>query len=163
MSSSTKLLAAPSPTGSSQRIRVAPEEVTIQYWGLRDDGWPAWLNMPLGLGVCLTLGIIGGQPALATLLGAGMIVTLWPVWAPRTFRLDEQGVVQTVWGRSYRIPWTAVRHFETRPRGVVFFPDETVTLLSLLRGFYVPFGSQQEKVLACVDYYLSTWTSESRD
>ena len=51
---------------SPLRIRVAPEEVTVRFWGLRDDPLGTWLRVILGAGasaaVVVHIAGINGSP-----------------------------------------------------------------------------------------------------
>jgi hypothetical protein len=79
---------------------------------------------------------------------------LWRTWLPVTFSIGLSGVTQTVLGRSRRISWSAIRSHEIQADGVLLSPDAELVPLSPLRGLYLPWLGQREKVLAHVEYYL---------
>lgn len=150
------------PIPTPLRIRVAPEEITLFCWGLRDVGWYGWGNLLLAgvaaYGVAwLTGWAWAGWGVLALLL-----LSLWRFWAPIRFELGPQGIDQTVLGRTTRIPWTAIRNYEIRPKGVLLFADALLTPLSPLRALYLPWAGEREQVLGHIDYYLRTWTQVER-
>ena len=110
------------------------------------------------IGVAAAASVLVGwwtrQPLVGGGLAAALAITLWRTWLPVTFDIGMLGVTQTVLGRSRRIPWSAVRSHAIVGEGVLLSPDEQLTPLSSLRGLYLPWAGQREKVLACVDYYL---------
>ena len=152
----------PRPTTTSLRIRVAPEDLVWQIWGLRDLGWFGWLNLLLAAVVGYGVGWLTGWPAAGAGVFVVLLLTLWRFWLPMRVELTSQGISQTVLGRTRRIPWTAVRNYQVRTRGVLLFPDLVLTPLSPLRGLYLPWGLHKEQVLSHVEYYLNTWTQAER-
>jgi hypothetical protein len=150
------------PTPAPLRIRVAPQDVTLSVWGLRDLGWYGWLNLLLAGGVSYGVAWITGLPWAGWIALAVLLATLWRFWLPTRYELGPQGISQTVLGRTSRIPWTAILNYEIRPRGVMLYADAVLTPLSAVRGLYLPWGSQREQVLGHVEYYLTTWTRGER-
>jgi hypothetical protein len=41
----------------------------------------------------------------------------------------------------------------------MLLPDAVVVPLSPLRGLYLPWGLQKDRVLANIEYYLASWTN----
>ena len=58
-----------------------------------------------------------------------------------------------------RILWTAILNYQVFSRGVLLLPDAVATPLSPLRGLFLPWGSQKERVLDNIEYYLASWTA----
>ncbi len=150
-------MSTPSLADSPLRIRVAPEEVTIRYWGLRDGGWMLWVNILLAGGMALIVGYGLENPLAGWLTLLALVVILWRMWLPLEFHLGPHGIRQTVLGRSQRIAWTSVLHYEVCQRGVLLLPDAVRTPLSPLRGMYLPWMDYRGAVLANVEYYLASW------
>jgi hypothetical protein len=94
------------------------------------------------------------QPLVGGGLAAALAIVLWRTWLPVTFSIGLSGVTQTVLGRSRRISWSAIRSHEIQADGVLLSPDAELVPLSPLRGLYLPWLGQREKVLAHVEYYL---------
>ena len=143
------------PTRDSQvRLRTAPEEVTVNDWGLRDR--------PLGSSVAATVAAgMSWVAAWATdSLAAGLVVLavlaiiLWRTWLPLRYQLGSGGVAQSVFGWQRRIPWTEIGGFEVREGGVLLLADAVRTRLAPLRGFFLPWGSHREPVLAQLEFHL---------
>jgi hypothetical protein len=61
-----------------------------------------------------------------------------------------------VLGFRRRIPWLAVARFELREDGIWLFADRTA---SPQRGTFIAYSGQKERMRACVEYYLGTWTA----
>jgi hypothetical protein len=90
-------------------------------------------------------------------MAAGLLaLTLWRTLLPVTFEIGVSGVTQVVVGRRRRISWPAIRGYEVRGNGVVLVPDAEITPLSPLRGLYIPWLDQRDRVLAAVEYYLQS-------
>lgn len=153
---------APRPTSAPLRIRVAPEDVVLHVWGLRDFGWFGWLNLLLAALVSYGVGWLTGWPLAGGVVFVVLLATLWRFWLPMQFELGSQGISQTVLGRTSRILWTSVRNYQVRSCGILLYSDAVLTPLSPLRALYLPWGRQKEQVLGQVDYYLSTWTQAER-
>ena len=144
------------------RIRVAPQEVTLSVWGLRDLGWYGWLNLLLSGTVSYVVAWATGLSWLGWVVLAVLFATLWRFWLPIRFELGPQGISQIVLGRTIRIPWTGILNYEIRSRGVMLYADHVLTPLSALRGLYLPYAGQRDAVLGHVEYYLTTWTGGER-
>ena len=137
-----------------QRIRVAPEEVTLVVWPLGQRPVESVLLLAVAAGVSCFVGWWTRQPLVGGGVAAALAITLWRTWLPVTFVLGLSGVTQTVLGRSLRISWSAIRSHEIQTSGVLLSPDAQLMPLSPLRGLYLPWLDQREKVLAHVEYFL---------
>ncbi len=150
------------PTSPPLRIRVAPEDLALNVWGLRDLGWFGWINLLAAIAVSYGVNWLTGWPPAGWAVLVVLAITLWRFWLPVRYELGPQGISQVALGRATRIPWTAILNYEIRSRGVLLYPDAVLTLLSPLRALYLPWGRQGEQVRAHIEYYLSTWTQGER-
>jgi hypothetical protein len=92
-----------------------------------------------------------------TLLAAiALTVAAWRLWLPVKWELGLTGVSLVVLGFRRRIPWMAVARFEITENGVWLFADREGTPQ---RGTFIAFAGQRERVTACIEYYLGTWTA----
>jgi hypothetical protein len=144
---------------TSLRIRVAPEEVVVRFWGLRDEPLGTWLRVILGAAGSAAVGSFLEHEGWGWGTLVLVLITLWRSLIPLRFELGPYGVTQFVLGRRMRIPWTAILNYQILSRGLLLLPDAAVTPLSPLRGLFLPWGSQQERVLANIEYYLASWTA----
>ena len=144
---------------SPLRIRVAPEEVTVRYWGLRDEPLGTWLRVILGAGAAAAVGRFLGNEWWGWGTLALVLITLWRNLVPLRFEIGPHGVTQIVLGRQTRILWTSILNYQVYSRGVLLLPDAAVAPLSPLRGLFLPWGLQKERVLSNIEYYLTSWTA----
>ncbi len=139
---------------SAQRVRVAPEEVTLTVWPLVQQPLGSLVAAALGAGGSWLLAWSLARPWLGVLAAATLMALLWRTWLPVTYEIGVSGVTQIVLGRRRRIPWPAIRGYDVRGHGVLLVPDSQIAPLSPLRGLYLPWLDQREKVLASVEYHL---------
>jgi hypothetical protein len=142
------------PQREPQRIRVAPEEVTLVVWPLRQRPVESVLLLAVAAGVSCFVGWWTRQPLVGGGVAAAMAIVLWRTWLPVTFEVGISGIKQTVLGRGRRISWSAIRSHEIQADGVLFSPDAQLIPLSPLRGLYLPWLGERDKVLAHIEYYL---------
>ena len=142
------------PTREQPRIRLAPEEVTLVVWPLRQRPVESALLLAVAAGASCFVGWWTRQPFVGGALAAALAIVLWRVWLPATYTLGLSGVTQTVLGRSRRISWAAIRSHEIQADGVLLSPDAQLVPLSPLRGLYLPWLDSREKVMAHIEYYL---------
>lgn len=143
------------PQDIAQRIHVAPEEVTLAVWPLRQRPGSSLVAVAIAAAVSWLVGW-SWQPWAGGAAAAILAVTLWRVWLPVTYEIGISGVTQIVLGRRRRIPWLAVRNYVVHADGVLLVPDAEVRPVSPLRGLFLPWLDQREKVLANVEYYVNT-------
>ena len=146
-------------TPAPLRIRVAPEEVTVHFWGLRDQPLATWLRIAGGAAVSAFVGNFLGNEWYGWGMLALVLITLWRTWIPLRVEISQQGITQVVLGRRTRILWTSILNYRVYSRGVLLLPDAAVTPLSPLRGLFLCWGSQRERVLANIEYYLASWAA----
>ncbi len=153
MESSAKTVPAP------LRIRVAPEEVTVRFWGLRDEPLGTWLRVILGAAAAVVVSKFLENEWWGWGTMGLVLITLWRSLIPLRFEIGPPGITQIVLGRRTRILWTFILNYQVCSRGVLLLPDAAVTPLSPLRGLFLPWVSQKERVLANIEYYLVSWTA----
>lgn len=147
------------PINQPLRIRVAPEEVTVHYWGLRDNPLGTWLRIVIGIGAAAVVGKFLGNEWWGWGALTLALITLWRNLLPLRFEMGPPGIVQVVLGRRTRILWTSILNYQVYSSGVLLLPDAVVVPLSPLRGIFIPWGLQKERILANIDYYLASWTT----
>jgi hypothetical protein len=115
--------------------------------------------MLVGVAVLVSIAWTLSRSSVFTLLTAlCLLLSLWRLWLPVKWELRLTGITQTALGMRRQIPWLAIARFELRNDGVWLFADRDS---SPLRGVFISYGDQREKVVAIVDYYLGTWTHSS--
>ncbi len=91
----------------------------------------------------------------AAVLSGLTLLALWRLYVPVQFELSAGGITRTVFGRSRRVPWSAVGAVVRRERGIVVLRDHEASPLGLLRAVYIPYNNHQSEVLAIFDFYLA--------
>jgi hypothetical protein len=142
---------------SSLRIRVAPEELVLVDWPLRQQPLGSAAALLLAISASSLAGWVTRSPLVGAAVAAVLLLTLWRKLLSVRYELGGGGIVQSVFGWRRRVPWTAILHYELDSRGVLLLPDAVATPLSPLRGLYLPWGDKRDEVLAHLDYYLQSW------
>jgi hypothetical protein len=151
------------PREAGLRIRVAPEEVTLDTWPLRQRPVSSLAVVASGIAVSWLVGWAANHWAVGAIAAAALAITLWRAWLPVRYEIGGGGITQVLFGRwRRRIPWTAILQFQVLTDGVLLLPDASVTPLSALRGLYLPWGRHRDAVLANLDYYLHGWRTPAR-
>jgi hypothetical protein len=151
------------PTRDSQvRLRTAPEEVTVNDWGLRDRPLASSVAATVAAGTSWVAAWATGSLAAGLVVLAALAIILWRTWLPLRYQLGNSGITQSVFGWRRQIPWTAIGSYDVREGGVLLLADAVRTPLAPLRGFFLPWGSQREPVLALLDFYLPNSNGSER-
>jgi hypothetical protein len=150
-------LSLPASRESSLRIRVAPEELTLVHWPLRQQPVASALAVLAAAGTSGLAGWATGSPLVGGSVAAVLLLTLWRTVLPVRYELSGSGIVQSLFGWRRRIPWTAILQFELDEQGVLLLPDAVRVPLSPLRGLYLRWGDKRGEVLAHLEYYLQSW------
>ena len=124
--------------------------------------WMLW-DRPL-LSLTLTVGVLALAGAVyfvsENMLGTSLAVTaqvivLRRVWLPIWFRLDAQGIVRQVWGRSRRIPWSSIARYETCRHGAVLFPFGADYRMAAGQGLFIPWADRRDEVLTMLRQFVA--------
>jgi len=137
---------------------LAPEDLAVWNWPLRDDGPKSWALLVAAVAVAALVWAIWGNPGFALFTYAMLALALWRLWVPVKWELGLTGISLVVLGFRRRIPWLAVARFELRDDGVWLFADREALPQ---RGTFIGYGGQKQRVQACIEYYLGTWTAAS--
>src|SRR4051794_36769151 len=134
--------------------------VTIRWrsWPLADDWRRSWV-LPVGIlgvgGVVAWLGNgwLEGLVAIGTLA-----LAMWQFLLPVTYEICSLGLRRYALRRMRLVPWTAIRAYQLRSTGVVFFQRSDPTAVDLLSCLFVPYPSDEDEVVVAVRLYLPTAT-----
>lgn len=135
---------------------LVPEDVVIWNWPLRDEGLKAWIVLVAAVVVVTLVWAIGANLVFELFTCAMLALALWRLWLPVKWELGLTGVTMVVLGFRRRIPWLSVARYELRDAGVWLFADRAA---SPQRGTFIAYGGQKQRVQACIQYYLGTWTA----
>ena len=112
-------------------------DVAGRHSGRWSRGLVAWRRLAVGL-------VAVGTLALA----------LWQFLLPVTYEICSLGVRRYALGRMRLVPWTAIRAYQLRSTGVVFFQRTDPTAVDLLSSLFVPYPSDEDEVVVAVRLYL---------
>lgn len=138
---------------SSKRTATAPTPtLEIQSWPIRDEGLRGW--SPLAVALLLSI-LLAASPVG---IGAGLVafvllaIASWRAWIPVRFFLDTRGLRFCLGRRERLLPWPLVAGYRVQRHGVTIFPATKGNIgIDAMRGIYVPFGDQQDALLALLD------------
>ena len=141
--------------------RREAREVRVVNWPLRRGGVGPWLLLTACVGIAVGVGVLSTNAYAGLAAIVALLISLWRLWLPVTFELGPRGVVQTVWGRTYRISWREFSRFRVLRRGVLLLVDARSSPIDVFRGLFVRFDGQRDEVLAVVNYFMGP--DRSRD
>ncbi len=137
-----------------RQLNEPPANLEIVNWPLRDNPATCILLILLVLlgASCIT---IASNNLVVGLVGfSACAVTLRRMWIPVQYEFGPKGVIETVYGRSRRTPWSSIRVGEIRGDGVFLDRTSETTPLSALRGHYIRWGENKAELIGLLNYYL---------
>jgi hypothetical protein len=130
--------------------------VTIRWrsWPLADDLHRSWI-LPVGI-LCVGAMVawLGGGWLVGIVAVGTLAVAMWQYLLPVTYEICSLGVRRYALGRMRLVPWSAIRAYQLRSTGVVFFRRADPTALDLLSGLFVPYPGDEDEVVVAVRLYL---------
>jgi hypothetical protein len=115
----------------------------------------SWLVVCVILGCGALVWYAGGGWLLGIAAAGGLAGTLWQFLLPVRYEVDSLGVRRNAWGRSRLIPWHAVRAFQLRPTGVVFYQRLEPAAIDVLRSAFVPYPADEDELLCVLREHLA--------
>jgi hypothetical protein len=108
----------------TQQVEVESSQLaTIRWrdWPLANDWRRSWL-LPAGI-LCVgaLVGWLGGGWLIGLVAIAAIALAMWQYLLPMTYEINSQGIRRYALGRMRLVPWTAIRAYQLRSTGVVFF------------------------------------------
>src|SRR6476646_3049426 len=136
----------------TQQIEAESPSATIRWrsWPLADDWRWSWL-LPVGI-LCVgaVAAWLGGGWPIGTVAVGTLAVALWQYLLPVTYEICSLGVRRYALGRMRLVPWSAIRAYQLRPTGVVFYQRSDPTAVDLLNSLFVPYPSDEDEVVVAV-------------
>jgi hypothetical protein len=110
--------------------------------------------LPAGiLSVGALVAWLGGWLVGLVAVGA-LAVALWQYLLPVTYEVCSLGVWRYALGRMRLVPWTAIRAYQLRSTGVLFYQRSDPKAIDLLNSLFVPYPSDEDEVVVAVRLYL---------
>jgi hypothetical protein len=143
------------PTRDSQvRLRAAPEEVTVNDWGVRDRPLATSVALTLAAGTSWLCAWASGSFALGAIVAVLLAAILWRAWLPVRYQLNGSGITQSILGWRRHVPWTALASYKARESGAFLYADAGGGPIQSLRGFLLPWGTRREQILTVLEFYV---------
>jgi hypothetical protein len=137
-------------------VETSPS-ATIRWrsWPLAGDWRLSWA-LPTGI-LCVGTMVwwLGGGWLLGLLAVAALALALWQFLLPVTYEISSLGVRRYALGRMRLVPWSAIRAYQLRSMGVVFFQRSNPTAVDVLSSLFVPYPSDVDEVVIAVRVYLA--------
>jgi hypothetical protein len=130
--------------------------VTIRWrsWPLAEDWRWSWM-LPVGiLGVGALVSGLGGGWLVGVIAVVALALTVWQFLLPVTYEICSPGLRRYALGRMRLVPWAAIRAYQLRSTGVVFFQRSDPTAVDLMSCLFVPYPSDEDEVVVAVRLYL---------
>jgi hypothetical protein len=148
--------------GSTVRSTIPPSEPQqLTAGSLRWRSWPlvdqpAWSwAVPLAIfAVAFLVYWASGSWFMATAAAAALSAALWSFLLPTTFEVTSSGLRRLALWRTRLVPWQAIRAYQLRATGVLFFQRADPTALDLQGGLFVPYPPDEDELLVAVRLYL---------
>jgi hypothetical protein len=141
----------------TQQVEVElTQSATIRWrsWPLADDWRRSWI-LPAGtLGVGATVAWLGDGWLVGLVAVAALALVLWQFLLPVTYEICSLGVRRYALGRMRLVPWIAIRAYQLRSSGVVFFQRSDPTAVDLMSCLYVPYPSNEDEVVVALRSHL---------
>ena len=134
----------------------SPPSATIRWrsWPLADDLRWSWV-LPAGiLGVGALVSWLGGGWLVGLAAVAALALVFWRYLLPVTYEICSLGVRRYALGRMRLVPWTAIRAYQLRSIGALFFQQSDPTPIDVLSSLFVPYPDNEDEVVVAVRLYL---------
>jgi hypothetical protein len=141
----------------TQQLEAEPSpSATIRWrdWPLANDWRRSWLLPAAIICVGVLVAWLGGGWLIGLVAVVALAVAVWQYLLPVTYEINSQGVRRYAWGRMRLVPWTAIRAYQLRSTGVVFFQRPDPTTVDLLSSLFVPYPSDEDDVVVTIRLYL---------
>jgi hypothetical protein len=145
---------------STTRIRresslsEAGESLTWRAWPLVEQLRWAWI-VPVGMiAIGVAIWYLDGGRLLAVAAIVGLAITLRQFLLPINYEVASLGIRRHVWRHSRLVPWHAVRAYQLRPTGVVFYQRNDPTKFDLLRSLFVPYPAEPDELIGAIRPHL---------
>jgi hypothetical protein len=142
-------------THQSESESATSATIRWQSWPLFDHLRSSWL-LPAAIGcVGAFVWMLGGGMLLSLTAIAALCIALWQFLLPIKFEICSLGVRRYALGRMRLVPWSAIRAYQLRSTGAVFFQRPHPADIDMLTSFFVPYPSDEDEMVVAVRLYLS--------
>jgi len=150
------------PSKAVEVERVVPSTIGWRSWPLVDHARWSWLVALGVLGVGLFVVWMGGGWIIAGAAVLALSVALWQFFLPVTFEICSLGIRRYALRRMRLVPWHAIRAYQLRTTGAVFFPRSDAATIDLMRALFVPYPDDADEMVIAIRLYLPHATEVTR-
>src|SRR4051812_20173356 len=134
--------------------RTAAATIRWRSWPLVEHPRWSWLVALSIVGTGLFVLWMGGGWVVAAIAVAALTAALWQFFLPVTFEICSLGIRRYALRRMRLVPWHAVRSYQLRSTGAVFFQRADAATIDLMRALFVPYPADADEMVIAVRLYL---------
>ena len=134
-------------------LQAGSASIRWRIWPLVDERSWSWAVL-LGILIVGGFALWYGSWLVAVAVVAALAVVLWQFLLPVTYEVTTLGLRRYALGRVRLVPWQAVRAYQLRPTGVVFFQNANPTRVDQLISLFVPYPEDEDEMLVAIRLYL---------
>ena len=139
---------------SNQPQQLTAGSLRWRSWPLVDQPAGSWI-VPLAIfAVAFLVYWASGSWFMATAAAVALAVAMRSFLLPTTFEVTSSGLRRLALRRVRLVPWQAIRAYQLRATGVLFFQRADPTPLDLPGGLFVQFPPDEDELLVAVRLYL---------
>ena len=135
------------------QLQAGSASARWRSWPLVEERSWSW-SVPLGIAIVGGFALWYGSWLVAAAVVAALSVVLWQFLLPVSYEVTPLGLRRYALGRVRLVPWQAVRAYQLRPSGVVFFQNANPTRVDQLISLFVPYPDDEDEMLVAVRLYL---------
>jgi hypothetical protein len=139
--------------GPPLQLQTSAASVRWRSWPLIDARRWSWL-VPLGIALVGEFALWRAGWFMAICVIAAMIAVFWQFLWPVTYEVTSLGIRRYAFHRVRLVPWQAIRAYQLRSTGVVFFQRPAPTALDVLSSWFVPYPPDRDELLVASRLYL---------
>jgi hypothetical protein len=133
----------------------AAEPIRWRTWPLVEYGWRSWLTPTVIVFFGTFVWYIGGGWLITLAAIVALTVCFREFFLPVTWEIGPAGLRRHTLGRTRFMSWHAVRAYQLRATGCVFYHQANPAKLDLLRSAFVPYPADEDEAICAVRQYLS--------
>jgi hypothetical protein len=148
MSSTTRRSGAPIQLQTS-----GTASIRWRSWPLVDVPAWSWL-LPIAILLMGGFALWYGSWLVGLAAIAALAVVFWQFLLPVAYEVTPLGLRRYAIGRVRLVPWQAIRAYQLRATGAVFFQRPNPTRVDQLISLFVPYPQDEDEMLVAVRLYL---------
>jgi hypothetical protein len=151
------------PIFMGSTIRSLGPPIQLQISGTASAQWRSWplvdwrrwsWLVPLGIALIGEFVLWQADWILAVIVVVALIAVFWQFLTPVVYEVTPLGIRRYAFRRVRLVPWQAIRAFQLRPTGAVFFQRPNPTKVDLLSSWFVPYPHDSDEMVVAVRLYL---------